>query len=217
MDAFIFSLEIIGTVAFSVSGAMTGLKKRMDIFGVAILGLITAVGGGVLRDIILGITPPKTFWNPVYALVSILTAIFIFVPVVREWLMRNRNAYEMILFIMDALGLGIFTVIGIRTAYDISSSFNCFLLVFVGVITGIGGGVMRDILAGSTPYIFVKDIYACASIIGALICVELWKFIGSPLAMLVGTAITVLIRCLSAHFKWNLPRPKYIDKQLDKV
>ena len=212
MDAFIFSLEIIGTVAFSISGAMTGLKKEMDIFGVAILGLITAVGGGVLRDIILGITPPKTFWDPVYAFVSILTAIFIFIPFVRKWLMRNRNIYETILFVMDALGLGIFTVIGIRTAYDISNGFNGFLLVFVGVITGIGGGVMRDIIAGNTPYVFVKDIYACASIIGAITCVEMWKFIGSALAMIAGTAVTVLLRCLSVHFKWNLPRTKYIDK-----
>mgnify|MGYP001003475734 CR=1 FL=1 len=217
MDAFIFSLEMIGTVAFAVSGAMTGLKKEMDLFGAVVLGLITAVGGGVLRDVILGITPPKTFWNPVYFLVSIFTAIVVFIPTIRKRLMRNGSVYETVLFLMDALGLGIFTVIGIRTAYDLSDRFNGFLLVFVGVVTGIGGGIMRDMISGGTPSVFIKDIYACASILGAVVCVGLWNLTGSAAAMLAGTAVTVLVRCLSVRFKWNLPRLKGTEPHPDQT
>lgn len=211
MGIFILVLDIIGTVAFAVSGAMTGLKKKMDIFGVAILGLTTAVGGGILRDIILGITPPKTFQDPTYALIAIGTGIVIFIPVIHRWLMRNHSAYERVLMIMDALGLGIFTVVGIRTAFDVSADFSGFLLIFVGVVTGVGGGIMRDILAGDTPYIFVKHIYAVASIIGAVVCVVLWDYIGSAYAMLAGTITIVVIRILSARFKWNLPRARDVE------
>jgi uncharacterized membrane protein YeiH len=211
MDIFILVLEIIGTIAFAVSGAMVGLKKKMDIFGVAILGLTTAVGGGILRDIILGITPPKTFQNPTYALIAIFISIIVFIPAIHRWLMRRLPTYEKVLMLMDALGLGIFTVIGIRTAFDVSSGFNGFLLIFVGVVTGVGGGIIRDILAGDTPYIFVKQIYASASVIGAISCVILWHYTDSVYAMLTGTVLIVVIRILSAHFKWNLPRAKGID------
>ncbi|MDP4108400.1 MAG: TRIC cation channel family protein [Bacillota bacterium] len=211
METLIFLLEIVGTVAFTFSGAMTGLKKKMDIFGVVILGLTTAVGGGIIRDLTLGITPPKTFQNPVYALISIFTAILIFIPGANKYLTRNRTIYERILFIMDTLGLGVFTVTGIYTAYEKSNGFNCFLLVFVGVITGVGGGVLRDLLAGNTPYIFVKHVYACASIAGAVICVLMWHNAGSTFSMLTGIAVIVLLRFLSAYFKWNLPRAGNIE------
>jgi uncharacterized membrane protein YeiH len=208
MDVFILVLEIIGTVAFAVSGAMTGLKKRMDVFGVAILGLTTAVGGGILRDLILGITPPRTFQNPLYAVISILTALVIFIPFVHRWLKRNLPLYEKVLIVMDALGLGIFTVVGIRVAFTVSPGFSGFLLIFVGVVTGVGGGILRDVLAGDTPYIFVKHIYAVASIIGAVVCVVLWRFVDSLWAILAGTVSIVVIRLLSARFKWNLPRAR---------
>jgi uncharacterized membrane protein YeiH len=211
MDLFILVLEIIGTVAFAVSGAMTGLKKKMDIFGVAILGLTTAVGGGVIRDVILGVTPPVTFQNPLYAVIATGTAIIAFIPFVHRWMMRNTRIYEKILILMDALGLGIFTAVGIRAAYELSEDFNKFLLIFVGVVTGVGGGIMRDILAGNTPYIFVKHIYAVASIIGAVVCVILWTSAGSIYAMLAGMTVIVVIRLLSFRFKWNLPRAKGFD------
>jgi uncharacterized membrane protein YeiH len=210
MAVFILALEIIGTVAFAVSGAMTGLKKRMDIFGVAILGLTTAVGGGIMRDLILGITPPKTFQTPLYALIAVGTAIVVFIPPVHRWL--TRRMFDQILIVMDALGLGIFTVVGIRTAFDLSNDFGGFLLIFVGVVTGVGGGIIRDVLAGDTPYIFVRHIYAVASIIGSVVCVVLWRFTDSVYAMLAGMVIIVVIRMLSAHFKWNLPRARGIGE-----
>lgn len=206
MAICIFILELIGTMAFAASGAMTALKKNMDIFGVAILGLTTAVGGGAIRDILLGITPPATFREPIYAVVAIATAVFIFIPAVRRLLTQNQILYDRIMLIMDSLGLGIFTVVGISAAYSVSEDFNLFLLLFVGIVTGVGGGVLRDILAGNTPYIFVKHIYACASGAGALLCTLCWKPLGVTAAMLLGAFAVILLRLLAAHFRWSLPR-----------
>ena len=151
MEIFIMVLELIGTVAFAVSGALTGMKKNMDIFGVIILAETTAVGGGILRDLILGQNPPGTFAHPVYAITATVTAIIMFLPIIRKILVKNHRIYEITMLVMDSLGLGIFTVVGIQTAYKVSSNYNILLLIFVGVITGVGGGVLRDVLAGDRP------------------------------------------------------------------
>lgn len=205
MEPFIFTLEIIGTIAFAASGAIIGLKKKMDVFGVIVLGLTTAVGGGVLRDIILGITPPQTFRHPIYAVFAIATSMVIFIPAVRKRLTRNNGIFERMIFIMDTLGLGIFTQVGIQIAYSASLEVNVFLFGFVGVITGVGGGVLRDILAGNTPFIFIKHIYASASLLGATASLILWNALGSAYAIIIGVIIIVAIRCISAYFKLNLP------------
>lgn len=205
MGILIFVFEIIGTVAFAVSGAMTGLKNKMDIFGVMILGVVTAVGGGVIRDLILGITPPGMFGKPVYAVVAMVTAVITFLPAVRRLLTKNQRVHDFVLLILDSLGLGVFTVVGIQTAYRVSSGYGAFLIVFVGVITGVGGGVLRDVFAGERPYIFVKHIYASASIAGAIACVLLWS-VNSTAAVVVGAVLVFVIRLLAAHFRWSLPK-----------
>lgn len=208
MDIFILILELIGTVAFSVSGAITAMKKNMDIFGVLILGLTTAVGGGILRDLILGYTPPATFRDPLYAVTALITAVIAFLPMVRRLFRRHRRAYDLVMLTMDSLGLGVFTVIGVQAAFALSDSFNLFLLTFVGVITGVGGGLLRDMMAGDPPYIFVKHIYASASIAGALVCAGLWPVIPHIWAMNLGAVLVILIRFLSAHYRWSLPRAR---------
>lgn len=209
MSEFILLLfEMVGVVAFAASGAMTGLEKGMDIFGVSILGLTTAVGGGVIRDLILGITPPMTFQNPIYAAISISVSFIVFIAAVKYPSFKGRKYYEISMLIMDSIGLGVFMVIGINTAYSLDSDYSMFLLIFVGVVTGIGGGVMRDIMAGNPPYVFVKHFYACASIIGALVCVYSWPYFGSATSMLFGTAAVIILRLLAARFRWSLPKPK---------
>lgn len=208
MDTFILILELVGTLAFAASGAMTGLRKNMDVFGVCILGLTTAVGGGVIRDVILGITPPGTFQNPIYAAVALLTSLVLFLPGIRRVLRRDPSLYDLVLLVMDSAGLGIFTVMGIRIAYGSGARPTLFLLVFVGVVTGVGGGVLRDVMAGNTPYIFVKHVYASASLVGALVCALLWRPAGEVAAMVTGMVLVLLIRMLSAHFRWNLPRAR---------
>lgn len=203
-------LEIIGTVAFSISGAMTGLKKGMDIFGVAILGLTTAVGGGALRDIILGNTPPVMFRDPVYAVIAIVTAVIVFLPFVQRLLDRIHGLYDSLMLIMDSVGLGVFTVVGIQTAYATVAEPGVFLLLFVGVITGVGGGVLRDVMAKDMPYVFVKHFYACASLLGAVLCILLWRVVGQTLAMLLGAVAVVALRFLAVKYRWSLPKAKCI-------
>jgi len=206
IETLAFVFELFGTVAFAISGAITGLKKKMDIFGVVILAVVTAVGGGAIRDIVLGNTPPMTFRNPVYALVAVATGILAFIPAVRRLAGKNPRVFDIFLLITDSVGLGIFTVMGIRTAIGTGHGENLFLLVFVGVVTGVGGGLLRDMMAGNTPYIFVKHVYASASLAGAVLCVLLWKPLGSTAAMSVSAVVIFVIRFLSAKFKWSLPK-----------
>lgn len=206
MSEFLLILEIIGTVAFAVSGAMTGLSKKMDIFGVVILGLTTAVGGGAVRDVILGLTPPAMFTNPIYAAVAAVVSVVVFLPAVRRWLTTYHRASDLVMLVMDSLGLGVFTVVGIQRAYTATDHRGFFLLVFVGVVSGVGGGLMRDVMAGNTPYIFVKHVYASASILGAILCVVLWQPLGATTAMVLGAAVILAVRLLAAHYHWSLPK-----------
>ena len=206
MAEFLLILEIIGTVAFAVSGAMTGLSKKMDIFGVVILGLTTAVGGGMIRDLVLGLTPPAMFTNPIYAAVAAVVSVIVFLPAVRRWLTAYGRVREILMLVMDSLGLGVFTVVGIQRAYTATEHRGLFLLVFVGVVTGVGGGLLRDVMAGQTPYIFVKHVYASASIIGAILCAALWAPLGATMAMILGASVILAIRLLAAHYHWSLPK-----------
>lgn len=209
MDTYIFIMEIIGTVAFASSGAMVGIQKEMDIFGVAVLGMTTAVGGGMIRDLILGVTPPVMFQDPVYAIVAIVVSCLVFFAIAANRHLPESHLYvlyEKLMLFCDSLGLGIFTVVGVNAALNMEYETTGFLQVFVGVLTGVGGGCVRDMMAGNTPYIFVKHVYASASIIGALSCVFLTRAFGELTGMLVGAALVLLIRCLAAHYKWNLPR-----------
>lgn len=210
MDTFIFFLEIIGTIAFASSGAMTAIEKKMDIFGVNILGATTAVGGGMMRDIILGVTPPAAFSQPVYILFSILTSTLLFAivytnPEILHSRIKSRY-YDKIMLWCDTAGLGIFTVVGIQTASRILPQDNPFFFVFIGVLTGVGGGVLRDIMAGETPYILVREIYASAAIAGGITCVVCGSTMGEATATVLGLTVTVVIRSLAAYFHWNLLR-----------
>lgn len=208
MNVLVFILEMIGTVAFAVSGAVVGIKKRMDIFGVAVLGVTTAVGGGVIRDLLLGKTPPNMFTDPIYALVAVIVSVVVFLPFVRRLVLLNNRAYETLLLISDAAGLGAFAAVGTQAVMDSAYSSNVFLAVFIGTITGVGGGVLRDLFANRMPKILAKRVYACAAIAGALVCAILWNLVGEMWAMLACIVITVVLRVLAAHFKWSLPRPK---------
>lgn len=207
-DIVVFVTEILGTIAFAASGAMVGVERKMDIFGVSVLGVITAVGGGMTRDIILGLTPPSVFRNPVYALVATLTSCAVFAVLYwkRELLEGHfLAAYNQVMLVLDTVGLGVFTVMGVLTGIRYGFGNNAFLLVFLGTITGVGGGLLRDVMAGVPPYIFVKHIYACASILGALVCVWVYPRLGELAAMVVGGGAVLLIRYLAAHYHWNLP------------
>jgi uncharacterized membrane protein YeiH len=207
-----FFIDVIGTIAFAVSGAMLAVRKRMDIFGVCILAVTTATGGGVVRDLLIGKNPPVMFRDPVYVVIAVITSAIVVLSL--HFQKQERKKYiavlnEKLLFICDTLGLAAFTVNGVSTGMYAMGYKNLFLVTFLGVVTGVGGGVMRDIFAREMPEIFVKHIYACAAIVGAFLTGILWDRIGENGAMSIGFAAVVLIRILAAYYHWNLPR---IDK-----
>lgn len=213
-EIIIFIAELIGTVAFSASGAMVGINRGMDIFGVCVLGVFTAVGGGMVRDIILG-NVPNALTDPTYVIAAFLTALIIFTALyIKKELLHGklRAAYDSMMLVMDALGLGIFTAVGVLTGIRAGYVENTFLLVFLGTLTGVGGGLMRDIMAGVPPYIFVKHIYALASIAGACAFCLIYKFFGEIAALVAASTLVFVIRLLAAHFRWNLPRIKVETK-----
>ena len=212
MDVFIWILDVVGTIAFSISGAMVGIRKKMDLFGVCVLGVVTATGGGMTRDIVLGINPPRMFTNSTDVLIAAVTAILTFIVIhyankKTQTHVGFREMYSLVLFIMDTLGLAIFTVIGIEVALATRPDAGNFLLVFVGTITGVGGGLLRDMMSESIPYIFQKHIYATACIVGAVICVIFYRKLNISLniSMIVGAIAVLVIRALAAQLRWNLP------------
>lgn len=206
----VFCMELIGTIAFAASGAMVGINRGMDIFGVCVLGVITAVGGGMIRDMILG-NIPGALVKPVYVAVAVGTALLVFIVLYfRKELLQGKTGwlYDRAMFVMDSIGLGIFTVTGVMTGIQNGYADNTFLVAFLGTLTGVGGGLMRDVMAEVPPYIFVKHIYACASVVGAVSCVYIYHGFGQVPAMLISSVLVILIRFLAAYYHWNLPRMK---------
>jgi len=191
-----FVFEILGTIAFAISGAMLAIEKKMDILGVVILGLTTAIGGGVIRDVLIGQTPPSCFTHPVYAFTAIIVSLIVFIP----WVRKRINIDSKILVFVDAIGLGTFTVIGLQTAMPFD---NIWLEVFIAVLTGVGGGVLRDIFAMEKPMIFVRHFYAIASLSGAIVSLILLKW-NESFAMITGIIVIVVLRMLAAKYKWHL-------------
>ena len=203
METLVFILELIGACAFAISGALVGVKRNMDLFGICILGLSTAVGGGVIRDIILGECPPAMFTNPIYAIVGLASCLIVLIPQFRALISRT----DTVMMLADAIGLGIFTASGTMHALA-SSHANIFLAVFVGVVTGVGGGLLRDVMANVPPYIFSKHVYATASIAGALLLCIIYPLVNFYAAMVFAAGLVVLIRIMAYTFDWNIPKVK---------
>jgi len=199
-------LDLIGVVSFTISGALVAVRKKMDYLGICILGLITAFGGGAIRDITIGNTPPVMFRNPVYAGISFLVSNIVFIVLYRRKVSKPLTSFifEKALFWFDTVGLASFTVNGVIVGQSMTDG-GFFLCSFLGVITGVGGGVIRDLLADTVPAIFVKHVYAMASICGALLTCLLWN-VSVPAAVFSGLASVVVIRVLAMHFRWNLPK-----------
>lgn len=208
MNNMMLILEILGTIAFSVSGAIEAMKKKMDLLGVLVLGLVTAIGGGIIRDVVIGQLPPASLQNSRNALIAIVTAfvMFVFAAIASKGETKEYSGiWNRMLLVSDAVGLGAFTVLGIRLVQQ-QGKANIALLLFVGVITGVGGGVLRDVFAGNVPYIFRKHVYATASIAGAVAYLGLTRIGDWEVAALISVLLVVVLRLLAAKFQWNLPR-----------
>ena len=206
MNLLFFIFEVMGTIAFAISGAMVAIRHKLDLLGVVVLGLVTATGGGVIRDVIIGDTPPRVFRDSRYAMLALCTALLVFIimrSVKRRPIGRFHSVLDKLYFLSDTLGLAVFTVLGIRSV----GGDNGTLLLFVGVITGVGGGVLRDVFCGIVPSVFREHIYALASAAGAISYILLLR---TPLpemaSMLIGFGLVFIIRCLAAYFRWDLPK-----------
>lgn len=207
MDIVFFVVEIIGTVAFSISGAMTAIERGLDLFGVLFLGVVTAIGGGVIRDILLGQIPPQAFINEIYLFTAAVTALLVFL--VTAYRMKHRGRVwkyaDSLLNFFDAAGLGVFSVIGVQNTIAAGFGDNAFFCIFLGMTTGVGGGMLRDMMSRATPVVFRKHIYALASI-GGSICYYVLRNYSRPWAILFATVLVIAVRLLAAHYRWCLPR-----------
>ena len=209
MELLFNAAELVGTIAFAVSGAMLAVKKRLDIFGILFLGVVTALGGGTVRDLLLGHTPPRMFYNVEYILIALLSALTVFLAV---RLTHGRSlwaghAADNLLTFSDALGLGIFAVIGTQAAIADGFGDNAVLCVFLGMVTGVGGGVLRDMMCADIPFVLRKHIYAVAALLGAGIYYWLSRVgVNGGVSSLLGTTATVVVRVLAWHYRWNLPK-----------
>ncbi|MBQ7837253.1 MAG: trimeric intracellular cation channel family protein [Clostridia bacterium] len=212
VDSIFFAIEIIGTVAFAITGVITALEKKFDIFGALVLGTVTAVGGGIVRDIILGYLPPMAFRKSVYALTAVVTslAVFVLAYFLGSKIKKHFDVYSQIINIFDSIGLSVFVIGGVNSAISCGFGENMFLSIFVATLTGVGGGVMRDIMAGRVPKILRKRVYALAAIVGAIIYyVLIWyKILPSTPAIIIGAGSVLVIRILATIFHWNLPTAK---------
>lgn len=204
--------DFIGTVAFAISGAITGIQKKMDIFGVNILAIMTACGGGLTRDIVMGNFPPKMFINPFYVLVAAIVAnIVFFIMFFHKGVPEKfTGAFDKGLFISDTLGLAAFMVDGVMIGANFGYEDDLFLLVFLGFITGVGGGVLRDVLSIQMPAIFVKHVYALPVIIGGIVMVSMHEIMHTwNIAMISSFTLVILLRVMARHYLWNLPKVQF--------
>jgi uncharacterized membrane protein YeiH len=195
----LYLLDLIGTAAFAASGAWVGVRKRMDLFGVLVLGVVTAVGGGTLRDLLLGDIPPFSLQDEAYIYIALAVSLVVFAN-------RERfQTFEKPLLYFDAVGLGTFLVIGTTKALE----FQMGLLsaVLMGVMTGTAGGVLRDILANQVPLILRREIYASACVAGGVLLVVLEQAGAGRIASALLAAGTVIaVRLLAIRYEWGLPK-----------
>ena len=208
IDEIIYWAEIIGTIAFALSGAMVGIDKRFDIFGIIVLAISTAVGGGAVRDVLLGRTPPNMFVQPIYAGLAVTSAIVVFcLTYEMKYFSKYRKIYFLLVEVFDTIGLGVFAVTASVVVLDMYPEANIFLTIFMGCITGVGGGILRDMMSGRVPAVLRKRIYAVAALIGSAIYYYLLKTgLEKTVSMVVAIMLVIIIRALAMHYGWNLPR-----------
>lgn len=190
--------EYIGTIAFAISGALLGCKKRLDYFGVVILSIITAIGGGIIRDVLVGNFPPKALKEPTYINMSIITAI------VTIFCHQELYNFRNIILLFDAVGLGVFTAMGANIALQ-KRMMQPLIIITLSLLTGVGGGIIRDICVNEIPLVFRREIYAVASIIGALVFYFAHIFLSGIYPLYISFAVTFIIRLLAITYSLHLP------------
>lgn len=195
----LYALDLVGTAAFAASGALAGIRRKMDLFGIMVLGVVTAIGGGTLRDLLLGDNPPFCLKNELYLYLALGVSLLTFISYRRLAAMRQPLRF------FDAIGLGTFVVIGTEKALHFDLGF--LGAVIMGVITATAGGMVRDVLANQIPLILRREIYASACMAGAVLLVALLSFgVSRPPALLAAALLVIAVRLMAMRFNWALPR-----------
>lgn len=203
--------ELIGVAAFAISGAITAVDRGADIFGVLFLAVTTAMGGGILRDTMLGCFPPRMFTSYSCIITATVCAAYVFFSAYlrRDSFNRSLKTVDSVVNVFDALGLAVFTVSGMNIAIQSCGLENPVLLILLGMTSGVGGGILRDILSGCMPAVLYKRIYAVASLAGGLLYYTLLRLgVRELFSAVLSMALIFALRSLATIFKWNLPRVK---------
>lgn len=209
MDEIMFVLELIGAAAFAVSGAMVAIEKRADIFGILFLAVTTALGGGVIRDVLIGRIPPVMFVSYWYLLISVVAALAVFIDAYlrSEKYKLHLDKLDAVNNIFDAIGLAVFTVSGMNAAMPVSD--NVILVLFVGMCTGVGGGMLRDVMTNTMPKVLRKRVYAVASLLGGGLYYVMYALgVNQIVSLGCGMLLIFALRLFATIFKWNLPSVK---------
>jgi len=189
-------------MAFAVTGAFKAIEHKSDIVGIVILATITGVAGGTIRDIVLGKLPPNSLLDPTYLIITVVTGIILF------FLYSRLKKHWNVFLKFDAIGLGVFTIIGATFAFNIFG-LNFLAMVLAGMLTAVGGGILRDVFVNEIPIVFVKELYASASFAGVVVF-YLMLVIGGELylATIIGIILTTGLRLVAMKYNWNLPKVK---------
>lgn len=197
----ILLLDYFGTIAFAVTGAFKAIEHKADLVGVVVLSVITGLSGGVVRDLMFGRTPPLALTDPIYFVIALVTGFLVF-------LTYHRIKKHLDIFLKcDAVGLGVFTVIGATTTYSIFGP-NFLLVMFGGLITATGGGILRDIIVREMPVVFARELYATASFGGVVIFFVLFVTVDPIIAAFAGIIAATSLRLLAMRYGWNLPKAR---------
>ena len=203
-EFFIYVLDLFGTVAFAITGAFKAIEKKFDVIGILVLATITGVAGGTIRDVILG-RIPNSIVDPTYVIVTIASGLVIF------FLYSRLKKHWNLFLKFDAIGLGVFTIIGATFAYNIFG-LNFLAILLAGILTAAGGGILRDIFVNQVPIVFVKEFYLSASFIGIVIFSIILYFTDELYyATIVGIILTTSLRLIAMKYNWNLPKVKNTD------
>ena len=203
-----FVLELIGIASAAISGTMVAIEKKCDAFGVVFLAIITALGGGVLRDTMIGHLPPRMFTSYAYILTATAFSLAVFLTALRhhERYHANKDKLDHINNWFDAVGLAAFTVAGVDLTIAAVGMEAPLTPILLGLVTGVGGGVLRDVLTGTMPRLLYKRVYALASLGGAVVYYLLLRLgVPNALGAVVCMILIVLVRYFATRYHWNMP------------
>lgn len=214
IDVIIMFIELIGLVSFSISGAVVSIDREMDFVGVVFLSMTTCFGGGIMRDLIIGRTPLffTSMWLYLSVAFAVAVAVFIFARLCKDWYVKKEALVMSVNNYIDALGLGAFVVSSVTMCMEYCPEKGAFLAIMMGVLTAVGGGMIRDVCLLTVPFVLKKRIYAAAALAGSIVYYLLANYLlvgttaGEILSCIIGILTVFSIRVIATVFKLNFPK-----------